>query len=441
MKPKQNNKNHPDVCILGAGIMGCCLSLELAQRGYRVDLIDLASSPMTGASLHNEGKLHLGFVYANDPSKETHSLMIRGSLSFCRIIKKLTGHNVNELYPSQPFHYYIPIDSQLDLDAINNHFSDVEEAIHKITLKTGDHFLGRRHERYFEKNPSETHARIFSPSLTLGSFKTEECSVSTVALANILIEAVKKQTNIFFIGDTKVISASKLAGGDVQIELIKGQKSFVKTYDCVANCLWDDKLRIDRTAGVRDDSPCILRYKATISVSAPTVRKDSIPSATGILGSYGDVVNHDNGMYYISWYPLCKLAQSVDDDGRRLHEMVHKCPVSRNIKKALSNYPSISSFVSSITHRGFIKDNIREMAKYIPSVANLLNSENHYKLGGGVILARGSTDIDDPNSYLHKRSEVGPVAHGSYITIDTGKYCTAPLFSLEAADMITGILS
>jgi glycine/D-amino acid oxidase-like deaminating enzyme len=62
-----SRESRSDVGVLGAGIMGCCLALELAQRGRRVDLLDLAPAPMTGASLHNEGKLHLGFVYAKDP--------------------------------------------------------------------------------------------------------------------------------------------------------------------------------------------------------------------------------------------------------------------------------------------------------------------------------------------------------------------------------------
>ncbi len=55
-------------------------------------------------------------------------------------------------------------------------------------------------------------------------------------------------------------------------------------------------------------------------------------------------------------------------------------------------------------------------------------------------MARGKTDIDDPTSYLHQRSAIGPRAMGSYITIDTGKYCMAPLFAVETADLIKDIL-
>ncbi len=136
--------------ILGAGIMGCCLALELARRGCRVDLIDRADAPMTGASLHNEGKLHLGFVYANDPLRRTHGLMLKGSLAFFRIIKRLTGCNAARLGLSRPFHYFVPVDSQLDLATIDEHFNDVDNMIHREARDSGNHYLGYRPERYFE---------------------------------------------------------------------------------------------------------------------------------------------------------------------------------------------------------------------------------------------------------------------------------------------------
>ena len=183
--------NRADIGILGAGIMGCCLALEIAQRGYRVDLIDLMSTPMNGASLHNEGKLHLGFLYANDPLQETHGLMAQGSLVFSNIIKKLSGYGADSLIPSKPFHYFVPIDSQLEMAAINNHFHEVEKTIHKMIQSSGNLYLDRRIDRYYERNSSSYHNSMFSPSITLGSFRTEERSVSTVAVADILRQAIK----------------------------------------------------------------------------------------------------------------------------------------------------------------------------------------------------------------------------------------------------------
>lgn len=434
------NGRPPDIGVLGAGIMGCCLALELAQRGYRVELVDLAPTPMTGASLHNEGKLHLGFVYANDPLKETHGLMLRGSLAFSRIIEKLSGYGAASLLPSRPFHYFVPVDSQLDMIAIEDHFQEVEEAIHEVTRNSGSLYLDRPADRYYERNSSSDHGSMFSPGLTLGSFRTEERSVSPIAVADILSRAIEDQPNISFSGNTEVLAAARLACGDVEIESRRNGEASVTRYPCAANCLWDDRLRVDATAGIRDHGPWLLRYKATISVSVPTALSDNIPSATGVLGSYGDVVNHNDGSYYISWYPLCRIAQTMEEDGRKLHDRVHKGTLSRSIRKRTSGYPSISKVVAAIAHRKFIKDNIQEMAAYIPSLHALLNFKGRSALGGGVIMARGATDIDDPMSYLHQRSAIGPVAHGSYVTVDTGKYCTAPLFALETADVIADIL-
>jgi hypothetical protein len=436
-----NNNNQADVGILGAGIMGCCLALELAQRGYKVDLVDRAFAPMTGASLHNEGKLHLGFVYAKDPLKATHRLMARGSLSFSRIIENLTGSQPDALRPSQPFHYYVPTSSQLDMDTIHQHFHDVEGAIREESQISADTYLGRKVDRYFEHNSFEYHKSIFSPENTLGSFTTEELSISPAAVANILCQAIKQQPNITFIGGTEVLAAHRLASGNVEIKLCQDYETSKTVYPCVVNCLWEGKLRIDETAGIHDQGSWILRYKATINISAPRTARNGIPSATGILGRYGDVVNHNNGAYYISWYPLCKIAETIHGDGRDIQDMVHKGAASHQIKKAISNYRSISKFVASITHKKFITDNILETAAYIPSIVSLLNSTSrHCEVGGGIILARGKTDIDDPESHLHQRSEIGPVAYGSYVTIDTGKYCMAPLFAEETANMIANIL-
>mgnify|MGYP003976720697 CR=1 FL=1 len=283
--------------------MGCCLALELAQRGYRVDLVDLGSAPMTGASLHNEGKLHLGYVYANDPLKITHGLMLRGSLAFSHIIEKLTGCAAEALSSSQPFQYYVPIDSQLSMTAIGDHFHEVEQAIHEQIKNFGHLYFNRKYDRYFKQNLPDAHCNSFSPELTLGSFKTEERSVCTADVANILCRAVGKEPNINCILKTRVIAAERLSSGEVEIESNGGGKISRATYSCVANCLWDDRLRIDETAGIANDGPWISRYKATISISAPTVSCNRIPSATGILGPYGDVVNHRDGSYYISWYP------------------------------------------------------------------------------------------------------------------------------------------
>lgn len=47
------------------------MALESAARGVGVHLIESNAQLMGEASGHNEGKIHLGFVYANDLSFQT----------------------------------------------------------------------------------------------------------------------------------------------------------------------------------------------------------------------------------------------------------------------------------------------------------------------------------------------------------------------------------
>ena len=54
----------------------------------------------------------------------------------------------------------------------------------------------------------------------------------------------------------------------------------------------------------------------------------------------------------------------------------------------------------------------------------------------GVIVAWGSTDIDDHASELHRRYEIGVHSHGSFHSIDPGKLTMGPHFAELCADRI-----
>jgi hypothetical protein len=411
----------------------------LAAKGYDVDLIDLADTPMTGASLHNEGKIHLGFVYASDPSKKTYKMMQQGALSFAHILKRLTGADTDSLILAKPFYYYVPVESMMSLDAIHEHFQNVEDKLFQQIRNDGCQYLNRSFDRLFERNSRSKHESLFSPDATLGSFRTEERSISPAAVANIVSRAVLSNPRISFSGNTLVVSVSRLSSGYVEVEKRYNKETSITRYPCVINCLWDGRLAIDLTAGVEDPGPWISRYKAAINVFAPYAHACNIPSSTGVVGLYGDVVNYGNGNYYISWYPKCKRVQSVDEDGRKLHDRFHRF-IPRCIRGVVKWSRPAALYVSNVAHRKFAKENIRAMAKYIPSMEKLIRYRLKCEVGGGVIVAKGSTDIGDPSSRLHQRYEIGPVSFGAYISVYTGKFTTAPLIAEKTSNMVTKIL-
>ncbi len=417
--------------------MGCTLALELAQRGYLVKLFDKSPFPMNKTSLHNEGKLHLGFVYANDPTANTHKLMAQGSLSFLPILARLTGSKPEEFGASSPFHYFIPADSQITIDQIGKHFEKVASEICLLNKDTENDYFGIKSSQWFERNPANVHEQLFAATLTQGSFKTEERSVSTRAVAEILSAAIGNHPNISFMGNSEILSVRRLDSGDINVNTLdRTEKQY--TFPCVVNCLWDDRLRIDRSIGLEDQGSWYLRYKASITFKVSHISNPVIPSATGILGPYGDIVSLDDH-YYVSWYPLAKRAEMHGQNGRELSNGIHN-KFSRRIQKIGRLNHKLTGVISSFAHRKFVRDSVKAISDYVPSAARLMKMANSWHVGGGVIMARGKTDIDDPNSHLHQRSAIGPKTMGSYISVDTGKYCMGPFFAVKTANLIKDIL-
>src|SRR5213593_217491 len=95
---------HSEILILGAGLQGTGVALELARRGLDALLVERDPRPLNRASLRNEGKIHLGLIYANDASRETAFLQLRGALHFRRILERWRGAATDWLSRSTPFH-------------------------------------------------------------------------------------------------------------------------------------------------------------------------------------------------------------------------------------------------------------------------------------------------------------------------------------------------
>ena len=94
----------PNIVVVGAGLAGLSVALELAARGSHVTLVDQDDHPMHRASRRNEGKIHLGFVYANESYPRTAQLMVQGALSFGPLLHRWVGPAVKRvLTPSRPF--------------------------------------------------------------------------------------------------------------------------------------------------------------------------------------------------------------------------------------------------------------------------------------------------------------------------------------------------
>lgn len=409
------------VAILGGGLTGCCAALKLAKENkYKVSVYDKQSIPINAASLHNEGKLHLGYVYGADPDAETHKIMVHGSLSFSGVIEKLTGVKADTFTRSRPFIYAVPNDSQLSIKQQSEHFQRVDQCIDDIFHSGNEFYKSELPQTSHLLNTEEIKTSGLAIDSLQGALKTNEYSVNTTQVSNVVSASLLSNPMIDWQGKTEVVRAEKLQNGRYRIHFQQGERQFHEEFDAVINCLWEDRVRIDKTIGIEPSRPWLVRYKAAISGFSAKLQKkpENHPSLTLITGAYGDFVNHGNGHFYLSWYPKCKLGES--------QELV---------------FPDIEKAVSTVNKKQLVKESFSAMAKYLPKLNSIQSSAENINVGGGYIFAWGSSDITDPTSGLHQRHLIGIEENDRWVSVNTGKYCTAPIFGVQASEKIDEKLS
>ncbi len=65
------------------------------------------------------------------------------------------------------------------------------------------------------------------------------------------------------------------------------------------------------------------------------------------------------------------------------------------------------------------------------AVADQLGDRASTEVEGGFIFAWGAGDVDDMDTELHERHDVGVRSVGRYHSVDTGKYCLAGSFAAD----------
>jgi hypothetical protein len=406
------------IAVLGAGMQGTAVALELARRGCSVDLFDRAARPITAAGLQNEGKLHLGFVYGNDPSMRTTRRIAAGSLRFVPLLRRWVGAAVERIPLATPILYAVPSDSMLSPEEVREHFSRVEQAVWQLAKQNGANgaeigYPGLGDDgAIFRPLPDAVRDRYFSPDTTTAAFETSEIAVDPVSIGTIIRRAVEASSRIRFVPNAHVQSVERRGDG-YRVATSPVENSSDRRYDHVVNALWDGRLHIDREMELLPNKAWLWRYKAGLRLT-PRVDVPELASVTFMLGPYGDIVQYQDGSVYVCWYPAGLLGCSSDltppnhwnASGSRLREEL----VSATFDGLARLYPDI--------------DLVRPIARTAVEIM------------GGVIFAWGATDIDDPDSELHRRDDIGVTSSGGYHSVNTGKYCMAPLLAIEVANAI-----
>ena len=168
------------IAILGAGILGACTALELADRGHRLTIFERNAEPLSEASLYNEGKLHLGFVYAADPSFRTAARMIRGAARFMDVLGRWIPHAALRDLPARPFDYVVHRDTMVTAAAIEAHFLRVRQTLEEVLPRQPAVSPLDPSRPIWRRLTGEELATRYDPSIIEAAYETCEIAVDPV---------------------------------------------------------------------------------------------------------------------------------------------------------------------------------------------------------------------------------------------------------------------
>jgi glycine/D-amino acid oxidase-like deaminating enzyme len=411
-----SNRNLPpdhDVVILGAGLQGVGVALELARRGVAVTLLDQDERPLNRASLRNEGKIHLGLIYANDRSHETAFLQLEGALRFRSIVARWLGEAGDWLVLSTAFHYMVAADSVLSPERLEAHYAAVEERCRRrLEEDPALDYLGTRPDGLTRRlEPREIGAH-FDPARFAGGFATAELAIDTDLLAARLRSAIAASPTIRSLASHRVRAIAEVPGG-FRVEGEGPEGAWRLDARQVVNALWERRLAFDRQLGLEPPAGLLHRLKFRVIARLPDALAGA-PSVTMVLGRYGDVVVRRDGTAYLSWYPAGLRGWSHEVEPPREWDAACRGEMD----------PAIAREVASEILSG--------IDAWFPGIGR----SEPLTVDAGVIVAIGKTDVDDAASGLHDRSHIGVTSRGGYHSVDPGKLTTAPGFALEAADRV-----
>jgi glycine/D-amino acid oxidase-like deaminating enzyme len=400
------------VAVLGGGLQGCCIALLLAERDAEVTLYDNNDRLLSQAAIANEGKIHLGFMYAADPSLATARMMMRGALAFVPFFEARLGGDQTWMTHSDPAVYLVHRNSQRSVDDVSRYMAAVHAELAEVAV-------GCQRASYFGLdlrapprpwNATERESK-FDGCQVQAAFSTPEVAIKPMLLADRIRAAIAATPAIEVrLGHT--VRRLKESDGIIVVDSTQAAGAEDDRYDHVVNALWNGRLAVDATLGLRPGRQWIYRFKYGVRCRRPD--GVDLPSATVISGPFGEVVNYPDGLVYLTWYPACAVASSLD--------IVP--PVLPNI----ATEPVRSRIVDG-TFAG--------LADIVPALRTTgLDRFTDLSVAGGIIVAWGETDIDDPTSELHHRFDIGVSSRGRFHSVDPGKLTMAPHFAGVCADRI-----
>jgi glycine/D-amino acid oxidase-like deaminating enzyme len=288
--------------VLGGGLQGCTIALALAERGADVTIFDRNDALLTGVAIANEGKIHLGYTYAGDPSLATAKTMIKGALAFAPFFARHLSAPELALPTSIPAVYGVHRESQRPVEDVCRYL----KVVHALIMEAAESEPGAYFGKDLKAAPRAwSRAEIeqnFNPVCLDAAFDTVEVAINPVELGKTLRACIVGHPGIET-ALNRIVTRAKVENNAVWVET-EHKKIHRERFDHVVNALWGGRLALDHSVGLYSNRPWLHRLKYGVSVSLPPGAQIPL-SSTFVLGPFGEVVSYGDGTIYLTWYPEC----------------------------------------------------------------------------------------------------------------------------------------
>ena len=405
--------NQTRIAILGGGMLGICTALELARRGCRVTLLEGSGDVLQGASRWNEGKIHLGFLYAADPTLSTAKRLIPGGLAFASLVSRILGRSLAEFVTAEDDIFLVHRDSVVNA-------TEFEAYAHRIAALVRDASSQAGNLSYLT---DVTQASIRSLSMSelsdvsgsdevVAGYRVPERSISTVAIADLLRQVVLDNPQVDVRTNTWVTSVRRHTDGRLEVVTATEPISEVEggPFDVVINALWEGRPAIDVTLGIQPPAPWSHRFRAAVFARSSGGKAFSAVLCTG---PFGDVKHYPDGRLYLSWYASGLLAEGHDIEP-----------------------PRDSAIMTDARCGEILTGTVNSLSRFFPALRQFNEYAHEIEVHGGWVYAVGQGSLANPASTLHRRDKFNITIDRGYISVDTAKYSLAPWLAVRIAETV-----
>lgn len=406
----------PKIVIIGAGLQGLSIALALAHHKIPCTILEKNTQAMRAASYGNEGKIHLGFVYAMDETLKTGHKMLLGALSFSHFLEKWAGPFNWNRFKTSPFLYVVMQDSLVNAEYLKTYYKKLSQEVNTTLdqLKIPYEYLKEDLTPFFyEELPPAEQLFKFNQEKLSNFILTNERAIDTRFFSAELLEKIKQISMITLKCDHELIHAKESHQG-YTLHVQTKEHLYEEQADIVINCAWYNRTKFDDMI-IPSQKLHTEKYSYRIKhrvLVRPTIDTRLKHPITMVQGPYGDVVPFSDGIVYLSWYPQCRtyidqLPPSIKNTSLKEREEIgHNCIL------AISEiFPELKNST---------------MIECSPCIIVAKTEEKSAEIH----------DINHPKSDLHQRSQAGPICYKKWWSVDTGKLTLAPYYANETVKQI-----